>query len=77
MLTRKPRIGEVLTYQEPGGAPVDVVVKRFLDAHPRIMMVRFPDGYFRNGVAETEIIWEFNDGLNKFLSHKEAMGAAS
>lgn len=65
MLRRKPRVGESLTFQAPWGDPVDVVVKRFLDTQPSIMVVFTPAG-------ETDLyIWEFRDGLNAYLSHKE------
>lgn len=66
MLTRKPRIGEVLTFQSPGNKAHDVAVKRFSDVHPSILYATFPDS------SVQEFIWEFHDGLNLFLSHKEA-----
>lgn len=70
-LTRKPRIGETLVYHNPHGKdqPVDVVVQRFLDRSPSIMVARFPPCPGQEG--DQEIIWEFHDGLNAYLSHKQ------
>lgn len=72
MLTRKPRIGEVLTYHNPHGkeVPVDVVVQRFRDTQPSIMTARFPETYPCRE-RDQEFIWEFRDGLNAYLSHKD------
>jgi hypothetical protein len=66
MLTRKPRIGELLNYDPtPAGKIMDVTVKRFIDNEPNIMVVNKPDG------ESDLILWKFSDGLNQLLSHKD------
>lgn len=64
MLTRKPRIGEVLTFQPPGRTAIDVKVIRFLETQPSIMAVWMPGGF------KDTFIWQHGDGLNTYLSHK-------
>jgi hypothetical protein len=65
MLNRKPRVGERLIFQEPRGDPVELVVKRFHETYPSIMLVFTLSG-------ETDLyIWRFRDGLNDYLHHAE------
>lgn len=73
MLTRKPRIGERLHYDsgsdDPRFRPFDLTVRRFDSKQPGILwFVR--DGQQAPGESDL-IIWQFRDGLNKFLSHIE------
>ncbi len=62
MLTRKPKIGEVLNYDS--GMQQD-----------QFMVTRFEENlmFYRNGKGEQAgpIIWRFHDGLNECLSHQE------
>ena len=57
MLTRKPRVDEVLEYVGLAGEPVDVVVVRFWDRNPSIMVIRFPDDH----PCRELLLWRFEE----------------
>lgn len=60
MLKRKPRKGEILLYETRRGLVQAEVLGFFAED---ILTIRLPTG-------DTQIIWRFNDGLNKLLSHQ-------
>ena len=71
MLTRKPRIGEVLHYSPPaaygpGMRAHTFTVIGFDDRFPSICKVRDESG------RGDQFIWQFHDGLNRFMSHADA-----
>lgn len=60
MLKRKPRKGEILLYDGRRGRVQAEVLGFFAED---ILNIRLPSG-------DTQIIWRFNDGLNRLLSHQ-------
>jgi hypothetical protein len=67
MLNRKPHIGETLIYDTSAS---------HIEQPPREFLVTRIEGnllhYVDRGEAAGPIIWQFKDGLNKCLFHKEA-----